>query len=77
MYCLYRRKNTGIFIPSQERILSILRLRFFNISPPSQKLFVGQHPRELASNRSIHKLHYIEIRRKEDIEVSLMYLRNC
>ena len=70
----YSDKNTGVLIPIQQRILSVLRLRFFHISPPPQKLLVRRNPRELACDCSVHKFHNTEICGKQDVKIPLMYL---
>ena len=71
---LHRGKNASILIPTQQRILPILRLRLFHIRPSPQELLVRQDTREFAGDGSIHHFHNVEISGEEDIEVALMYL---
>lgn len=66
--------DTGILIPSQQRVLTTLRLRLFHIRPSLQELLVAQNSGELAGDGLIYLLHDLEVGWEEDVEVALVNL---
>lgn len=72
---LHSHQHASILIPAQQRILSIPRIRIFNVSPAVHELLVARDLRQLPSNSTIHILDDIEVCREEDIEVALVDLQ--
>ena len=66
--------DTRVVIPAKHRVLPILRPRILHISPPLQKVLMGQHQRKLARNDPVYALYHRKIRGEKDIEEALMYL---
>lgn len=75
-YCTYlhSHQHAGIFVPCQQRVFPIPRLRIFDISPAVHKVLVTHDLSQFTSDCTIHILNDVKVSGEEDIKVTLMNL---
>ena len=73
---LYSNHDRSVLIPAQERVLSVPRLCVLNIGPSFEKVLVLHDASKLSSNGAVDCFVYRKICRKEDIEETLVDLRD-
>lgn len=70
----HRDHNTRVFIPAQQRILSILRLGLPDVRTPRHEILVRVGSRESAGDSCIHWLYDFKVGGKKYVKVALVDL---
>jgi hypothetical protein len=66
--------DTGVFIPAQEWIVSVLCTRLCDIRPAGHEILVQVCAREATRYSGVHRFHDFKVGGEENVEVALMDL---
>jgi hypothetical protein len=71
---LHSDHDTRVFIPRQQRIVTILGARFGNICSTCHKVLMQICARKAACNRRVHWFHNFKVGWEQDVEIALVDL---
>jgi hypothetical protein len=71
---LHSDHDTRVFIPRQQRIVTILGARFGNICSTCHKVLMQICARKATRNRRVHWFHNFKVGREQDVEIALVDL---
>jgi hypothetical protein len=71
---LHSDHDTGVLIPSQQRIIAVLRARFSNICSACHEILMQVRACKATRYSCVHRFHDFEVGREQDVEIALVDL---